>query len=104
MKKIRVGGFVAVVAAAVSVQAATWQVSMDKPDAQGLTGVASLSNALEKVASGDTIVIGPGTYDLSEMPPVDCGSYALLPVHASCAGLFADALVKGRICCRCDLK
>lgn len=82
MKKMRVGGLVAVFAAAVSVQAATWQVSMDVLDAQGLTGVASLSNALEKVASGDTIVIGPGTYDLSEMPPVDCGSYALCSIVA----------------------
>ena len=80
MKKIRVGGFVAVFAAAVSVQAATWQVSKDEPDAQGLTGVASLSNALERASSGDTIVIGPGTYDLSEMPPVDCGSYALCSI------------------------
>lgn len=49
---------------------ATWDVSLTAPDADGLTGVHSLTNALAKSANYDTIRIAPGEYDLSDLQPM----------------------------------
>lgn len=51
--------------AAVAVQATTWKVSLTEPDAQGLTGVDALTNAIARAVSKDTIELSSGVYDLS---------------------------------------
>ena len=63
--KWRCAAGVAVVASFVaSVQAATtWMVYPNVTD--GMTGPQQLTNALTKLASGDTILVKPGTYDLT---------------------------------------
>ena len=57
--------FVAVLTAALAVEATTWKVSLTEADAQGFTGVDALTNAIARAAGKDTIELGPGTYDLS---------------------------------------
>jgi len=63
------------IATGVVAQATTWNVSLTDPDNSGLTGVDSLTNALTKAGSGDSIVIAPGVYDLSRLTPVAVSSY-----------------------------
>ena len=48
-------------------QAATWKVSLTEPDQQGLLGVDALTNAIARAVRNDTIELGPGTYDLSDL-------------------------------------
>lgn len=61
----RLNLFVTVLTAALAVEATTWKVSLTEADAQGLTGVDALTNAIARAAGKDTIELGPGTYDLS---------------------------------------
>lgn len=59
--------FVAVLTAALAVEATTWKVSLTEADKQGLMGVDALTNAIARAAGKDTIELGPGVYDLSNL-------------------------------------
>ena len=48
---------------ALGAGAATWTVYPDVTD--GMTGPQQITNALTKLASGDTILVKPGTYDFT---------------------------------------
>ena len=48
---------------ALGAGAATWTVYQDVTD--GMTGPQQITNALTKLASGDTILVKPGTYDFT---------------------------------------
>ena len=49
----------------LAVEATTWKVSLTEADAQGLTGVDALTNAIARAGAKDKIELGPGTYGLS---------------------------------------
>ncbi|MBO7685662.1 MAG: hypothetical protein J6V72_04725, partial [Kiritimatiellae bacterium] len=48
---------------ALGTRAATWTVYTNIVD--GMTGPQQITNALTKLASGDTILVKPGTYDFT---------------------------------------
>ena len=54
---------VGVACCALGAGAATWTVYPDVTD--GMTGPQQITNALTKLASGDTILVKPGTYDFT---------------------------------------
>ena len=57
--------FVAVLTAALAVEATTWKVSLTEADKQGLMGVDALTNALTTTAKNTVIELAKGIYDIS---------------------------------------